>query len=68
MAIGIKFPVYDRERDGDVFNWILHVSQDLRQIKQRKRYVELEKAAAQPKGVDQARVENKKWQALNARQ
>lgn len=58
MAIGIKFPVYDPETDGNVFDWILQASEDFRQIKQRKRYVELEKAAAKSEGVDKARVEN----------
>ena len=66
MDIGIKFPVYDRGQDGDVFNWILQASQDLRRIKQRERYVELEKAATQSEGVDKARVENKKWQTFYA--
>ena len=57
-ATGIKFPVYDSKQDGNVFNWILQVSKDFRQIKQRQRYVEFEKAAAKSEGVDKARVEN----------
>lgn len=56
MDTGIKFPVYDRKRDGDVFRWILQASQDLRKIKQRQRYVELEKAAAKSESVDRAKV------------
>ena len=58
MAIGIRFPVYDRETDGNTFEWILQASEDFRRIRQRKRYVELEKAAAKSEGVDKARVEN----------
>ena len=58
MDTGIKFPVYDSKQDGNVFNWILQVSKDFRQIKQRQRYVEFEKAAAKSEGVDKARVEN----------
>jgi hypothetical protein len=58
VAIGIKFPAYDRATDGNVFEWILQASEDFRQIRQRKRYVELEKAAAKSEGVDKARVEN----------
>ena len=58
MAIGIRFPVYDHKQDGNVFDWILQASEDFRQIRQRKRYVELEKAAEKSEGVDKARVEN----------
>lgn len=58
MGTGIKFPVYDRQRDGDVFLWILQASQDLRKIRQRQRDVELEKAAEKSKGMDRAKVGN----------
>ena len=58
MAIGIKFPVYDQATDGNVFDWILQASEDFRKIRQRKRDVELEKAAAKSEIVDKARVEN----------
>ena len=58
MGTGIKFPVYDRKRDGDVFLWILQASQDLRKIRQRQRDVELEKAAEKSKGMDRAKVGN----------
>jgi hypothetical protein len=67
VAIGIRFPVHDYHRDGNTFNWILQASEDFRQIRQRQRYVELEKAAEKSKSLDKARVENEKWQALNAR-
>ena len=67
MAIGIKFPVHDHSRDGNTFNWILQASEDFRQIRQRQRYVELEKAAEKSKSLDKAGVEDKKWQTLNAR-
>ena len=58
MAIGIRFPVYDHKTDGNVFDWILQASEDFRKIRQRKRYVELEKAAEKSESVDKARVEN----------
>ena len=58
MAIGIKFPVYDRDTDGNVFDWILQASEDFRKIRQRKRDVELEKAAEKSESVDKARVGN----------
>jgi hypothetical protein len=58
VGTGIRFPVYDHRADGNVFNWILQASNDFRQIKQRKRYVELKKASAKSEGVDKARVEN----------
>jgi hypothetical protein len=57
VATGIKFPVYDPS-EGNVFNWILQTSEDFRQIRQRQRYVELEKATAKSESVDKARVEN----------
>jgi hypothetical protein len=41
-----------------VFDWILEASEDFRQIRQRQRHVELEKASAQSEGVDKTRVEN----------
>jgi hypothetical protein len=58
VGTGIKFPVYDHSQDGNVFNWILEASEDFRQIRQRQRYVELEKAATKYEGVDKPRVEN----------
>ena len=58
MGTGIKFPVYDRKRDGDVFLWILQASQDLRKIRQRQRDVEFEKATEKLKSVDRAKVGN----------
>jgi hypothetical protein len=57
VGTGIKFPVYDPS-EGNVFNWILQSSEDFRQIRQRQRYVELEKAAEKSKGVDKAGVED----------
>jgi len=58
VGTGIKFPVYDHRQDGNVFDWILEASEDFRQIRQRQRHVELEKASAQSEGVDKTRVEN----------
>ena len=54
---GIKFPVYD-VKEGNVFDWILVASEDFRKIRQRERYVELEKATAKSKSVDRSKVEN----------
>lgn len=54
----IRFPIYDQNNDGNVFDWILQASEDFRRIRQRKKYVELEKASAKSEGVDKARVEN----------
>ena len=53
----IRFPVYD-VKEGNVFRWILEASEDFRKIRQRERYVELEKAAAKSESVDRAKVEN----------
>ena len=56
MDTGIKFPVYDHQQDGNVFNWILEASEDFRQIRQRQRYVEFEKAATKSEGVDRPKM------------
>lgn len=58
MATGIKFPVYNHTVDGNVFNWIIEASADFRKIKQRERYVELEKAAEKSKSMDRSKVED----------
>ena len=58
MGTGIRFPIYDHASDGNVFDWILQASEDFRRIRQRKKYVELEKATAKSESVDKARVEN----------
>ena len=56
MATGIRFPVYDAKQDGNVFNWILVASKDFRKIRQRQRYVELEKATAKSEELDKPKV------------
>jgi hypothetical protein len=58
VATGIKFPTYDAKQDGNVFAWIIEASEDLRKIRQRERYVELEKAAAKSESLDRSKVEN----------
>ena len=58
MGTGIKFPVYNREVDGNVFDWILGTAADFRKIRQRERYVELEKTAAKSESLDRPKVEN----------
>ena len=58
MGIGIKFPVHDHYRDGNVFNWILQASEDFRQVRQRQRYVEFKKAAEKSEILDRPKVEN----------
>ena len=58
MDTGIRFPVYNPQVDGNVFEWILVASQDFREIRQRQRYVELEKAAAKSESVDRAKMAN----------
>jgi len=54
----IRFPIYDAKTDGNVFYWILEASEDFRKIRQRERYVELEKAATKSEGLDATKVEN----------
>ena len=54
----IRFPVYDRDTDGNVFTWLISTARDFRRIRQRERYVELEKATAKSESVDRSKVEN----------
>jgi hypothetical protein len=54
----IKFPVYDANQDGNVFEWLISTAEDFRKIRQRERDVELEKAAAKSEVVDATKVEN----------
>jgi hypothetical protein len=54
----IRFPVYNAETDGNVFDWLISTAEDFRKIRQRERYVELEKAAAKSEGMDPTKVEN----------
>ena len=56
MGTGIRFPIYDAKTDGNVFRWILVASDDYRQIRQRERYVQLEKATAKSESVDRSKV------------
>jgi hypothetical protein len=58
VGTGIKFPVYDSRTDGNVFDWVLRASEDFRKIRQRQRYVELEKAAAKSESMDRSKVED----------
>jgi hypothetical protein len=58
VGIKIRFPVYDAETDGNVFDWLISTAQDFRKIRQRERDVELEKAAAKSESVDSTKVEN----------
>jgi hypothetical protein len=54
----IRFPVYDSNQNGNVFEWLISTAEDFRKIRQRERNVELEKAAAKSEGVDSTKVEN----------
>ena len=58
MGTGIRFPVYDSAIDGNVFDWLISTAEDFRKIRQRERYVELEKAAAKSESMDATKVEN----------
>jgi hypothetical protein len=69
VAVGtkIKFPVYDRQVDGNVFDWLISTAEHVRQVRQKERLDELEKASAKPESVDRAEVANQKWKAVDAR-
>jgi hypothetical protein len=58
VGTGIRFPVYDAAKDGNVFDWLISTAEDFRKIRQRERYVELEKAAAKSESMDSTKVEN----------
>ena len=61
MGTGIRFPVHDAKKDGNVFFWILEASEDYRKIRQRERYVQLEKATAKSEVLDIPTLADKKW-------
>jgi hypothetical protein len=54
----IKFPVYNRQTDGNVFDWLISTAEDFRKIRQRERYLEFKKATTKPEGVDKPKVED----------
>jgi hypothetical protein len=67
VVIKIKFPVYDANTDGNVFDWLISTAEDFRKIRQRERYVEFEKATAKPESLDIPKVENQERKAVNPR-
>ncbi len=52
----IRFPVYDRQTDENVFDWLISTAQDFRKIRQRERWNELKKISEKPKVLDGAKV------------
>ena len=48
----IKFPVYNRQVDGNVFDWLISTAEDFRKIRQRERYLEFKKATTKSESVD----------------
>ena len=67
MVTKTKFPVYDRNKDGNVFDWLISTAEHVRHVRQRERLEELEKAAAKPESVDRSEVANQERQAIDAR-
>lgn len=43
MKFVLKAPIYDKAKDGNVFDWLLSAADDYRRIRRRERHVELEK-------------------------
>jgi hypothetical protein len=62
-----KFPVYDADVDGNVFDWLISTAEDIRRVRHKERLEEIEKAAAKSKSMDTAEVANQKRQAIDAR-
>ena len=54
----INFPVYNRQTDGNVFDWLISTAEDFRKIRQRERYLEFKKATTKFEGMDKPKVEN----------
>jgi arginine/lysine/ornithine decarboxylase len=54
----IKFPVFDRDIDGNVFDWLISTADDFRKIRQRERWNEFKKISEKPKVLDPAKVED----------
>ena len=52
----IKFPVYDRARDGNVFDWLISTADDFRKIRQRERLDEFKKISEKSKVMDRTKV------------
>ena len=48
----IKFPVYNRQVDENVFDWLISTAEDFRKIRQRERYLEFKKATTKSESVD----------------
>ena len=57
MGTVIKKPVYDPQTDGNVFSWILGAAASVRELRRIERDA-IEKAAAESKKLDEAKVEN----------
>lgn len=52
--------IYDPTKDGNVFDWILGAAVTYRHIRKEHSNA-IKKAAAQPEGLDGAKMANKKW-------
>ena len=48
----IKFPVYNRQVNENVFDWLISTAEDFRKIRQRERYLEFKKATTKSESVD----------------
>ena len=58
MKKGLKFPEYDAGTDGNVFDWLLSTADEFRKVRQRERYVEMERQALRRR--EDQRAENHK--------
>ena len=53
----IKMPTYEAGSDGNVFEWILYSAQAVRELRRIERNA-IEKAAAESKRLDEAKMED----------
>jgi len=53
----IKMPTYEPKSDGNVFDWILYSAQTVRELRRIERDA-IEKAAAESKRLDEAKMED----------
>jgi hypothetical protein len=63
----IEWTAYKHQVDGNVFDWIVRVAEVRRQLRRSEKNRAIGKAAEEPKGLDEPKVENKKWKTVHAR-
>ena len=58
MVTVTNWPIYRREVDGNVFEWIIQASAVQRSLRQEERKRAIKEAAAKSESLDKPKVEN----------